>query len=128
MTTPEAPRADILVVDDTPENLKLLVGVLKEQGYKVRSVLSGQMALTAARAATPDLILLDINMPEMNGYEVCAALKADVAFQQVPVIFISALGGELDSARAVEVGAVDYISKPFRFDEVLRKVDYYLQG
>lgn len=121
------PHADIMIVDDTPENLKLLAGVLKEEGYKVRAVLSGQMALTAARAAAPDLILLDINMPGMNGYEVCGQLKADPQLQHIPVIFISALASEVDTVRVAEVGAIDYISKPFRFDEVLRKVADYLQ-
>lgn len=121
------PSADILIVDDTPENLKILVGVLKDEGYKVRAVLSGQMALTAVRAATPDLILLDINMPGMNGYEVCSQLKTDPQLQHIPVIFISALANEVDLVRLAEVGAVDYISKPFRFDEVLRKVADYLQ-
>lgn len=121
------PHADIMIVDDTPENLKILMGVLKDEGYKVRAVLSGQMALTAARAAVPDLILLDINMPDMNGYEVCGQLKADAQLQHIPVIFISALASEVDTARIAEVGAVDYIGKPFRFDEVLRKVAHYLQ-
>lgn len=121
------PHADIMIVDDTPENLKILVGVLKDEGYKVRAVLSGQMALTAARAAAPELILLDINMPGMNGYEVCGQLKADPQLQHIPVIFISALAGEVDLVRLAEAGAVDYISKPFRFDEVLRKVADYLQ-
>ncbi|MBZ0316505.1 MAG: response regulator [Anaerolineae bacterium] len=121
------PHADIMIVDDTPENLKILVGVLKEEGYKVRAVLSGQMALTAVQAAVPDLILLDINMPGMNGYEVCGQLKADPQLQHIPVIFISALAGEVDLARLAEAGAVDYIGKPFRFDEVLRKVADYLQ-
>ena len=121
------PHADIMIVDDTPENLKLLAGVLKEEGYKVRAVLSGQMALTAARVAAPDLILLDINMPGMNGYEVCGQLKSDPQLQHIPVIFISALASEVDTVRVAEVGAIDYISKPFRFDEVLRKVADYLQ-
>ncbi|MBI5931838.1 MAG: response regulator [Chloroflexi bacterium] len=121
------PQSDIMIIDDTPENLKILAGVLKDEGYKVRAVLSGQMALTAAHVAVPDLILLDINMPDMNGYEVCVQFKADPQLQHIPVIFISALAGEVDTVRASEAGAVDYISKPFRFDEVLRKVEYYLQ-
>ena len=77
-----AAKGDILVVDDTPANLRLLSSMLVEQGYKVRSVINGQMALTATGAAAPDLILLDINMPEMNGYEVCERLKADERTQR----------------------------------------------
>lgn len=121
------PQADIMVVDDTPENLKILVGVLKDEGYKVRAVLSGQMALTAAHAAPPDLIFLDINMPDMNGYEVCMQLKTDPQLQHIPVILVSALANEVDTVRAAQAGAVDFIGKPFRFDEVVRKVAEYLQ-
>ncbi len=121
-----APIADILIVDDMPNNLKILMAMLKEAGYKVRSVLSGEMALTAARTAAPDLILLDINMPMMNGYEVCEALKADAGLQHIPVIFITALGEEMDKNRVEQVGAVDSILKPFRLEEVLEKIEYYL--
>jgi CheY-like chemotaxis protein len=119
-------KADILIVDDLPANLKILMAMLTEAGYKVRSVLSGEMALTAAHTAAPDLVLLDINMPRMNGYEVCEALNADAGLKNIPVIFITALGGELDTARAEQVGAVDYILKPFRLDEVLDKIKYHL--
>ncbi|HPD41882.1 MAG TPA: response regulator [Anaerolineae bacterium] len=84
-------RGDILIADDTPANLRLLSNMLSDQGYKVRAVINGQMALTAVHAAPPDLILLDIRMPGMSGYEVCEALKADPSTQDIPVIFISAL-------------------------------------
>jgi CheY-like chemotaxis protein len=119
-------KADILIVDDLPANLKILMAMLTEAGYKVRSVLSGEMALTAAHTAAPDLVLLDINMPRMNGYEVCEALNADAGLKNIPVIFITALGGELDTERAEQVGAADYILKPFRLEEVLEKIKYHL--
>jgi two-component system sensor histidine kinase/response regulator len=119
-------KADILIVDDLPANLKILMAMLTQAGYKVRSVLSGEMALTAAHTAAPDLILLDVNMPRMNGYEVCETLQADANLKNVPVIFITALGAELDKERAEHVGAVDYILKPFRLDEVLEKIKYHL--
>ena len=123
MTTP---TADILIVDDMPDNLKILMAMLNGAGYKARSVLSGEMALTAARTAAPDLVLLDINMPIMNGYEVCEALKADADLRHIPVIFITALGEELDRNRVERVGAVDFILKPFRLDDVLEKIEYHL--
>jgi CheY-like chemotaxis protein len=85
------PLADLLVVDDTPDNLRLLSTMLSEQGYKVRKVMSGPLALRVVSVASPDLILLDINMPQMNGYEVCEKLKADPKTSDIPVIFISAL-------------------------------------
>ena len=109
---PEKPRTDagrsagILVVDDTPANLQVLAGMLKDRGYKVRPVPSGKLALLAARRDPPDLILLDINMPEMNGYEVCEHLKADEALKGIPVIFISALTEPLDKVKAFAIGGV----------------------
>jgi sigma-B regulation protein RsbU (phosphoserine phosphatase) len=119
-------KANILVVDDTPANLRLLSGMLAEQGYKVRSVINGQMALTAAQAAPPDLILLDINMPEMNGYEVCERLKTDERTGDIPVIFISALDAIEDKVKAFHVGGLDYVTKPFQFEEVLARVETHL--
>ncbi|MFN2283993.1 MAG: response regulator [Anaerolineae bacterium] len=117
---------DILVVDDTPANLRLLAGMLTGQGYKVRPAPNGRLALTAARAAPPDLILLDINMPGMNGYEVCAALKEDQQTRDVPVIFISALDQTEDKIKAFTLGGVDYITKPFQIEEVLARVKTHL--
>jgi signal transduction histidine kinase len=125
--TPEAtPRGNILIVDDTPANLRLLSNMLAEQGYKVRSVISGQMALTATQASPPDLILLDIRMPEMNGYEVCEHLKADEDTHDIPIIFISALDATQDKVKAFTVGGVDYITKPFQLEEVLARVETHL--
>ncbi len=121
-----AMTGDILVVDDTPANLRLLAGMLTQQGYKVRPAPNGKLALTAARAAPPDLILLDINMPGMNGYEVCAALKDDPQTRDVPVIFISALDQTEDKIKAFTLGGVDYITKPFQIEEVLARVKTHL--
>ncbi|MEH1899342.1 MAG: ATP-binding protein [Nostoc sp.] len=120
------PKADILVIDDTPENLNLLSAMLTEQGYKVRSVTKGSTGLRGANAVPPDLILLDVNMPEMNGYEVCEHLKASDRTRKIPVIFISALGDVLDKVKAFAVGGVDYITKPFQLEEVLARIENHL--
>jgi PAS domain S-box-containing protein len=119
-------KADILVVDDTPENLHLLSSMLSERGYKVRSVTKGMTALRGAIAAPPDLILLDINMPQMNGYEVCQQLKAHDITRDIPVIFISALGDVLDKVKAFSTGGVDFITKPFQIEEVLARIQTHL--
>jgi signal transduction histidine kinase len=119
--------AEILLVDDTPANLQLLSGMLKEQGYKVRPVPSGKLALQVAQIEPPDLILLDILMPEMNGYEVCEKLKADDRLKEIPVIFISALSETIDKVKAFSVGGVDYITKPFQFEEVHARVRTHLE-
>lgn len=119
-------KGDILIVDDTPANLKLLAGMLKEYGYNVRPVPSGKLALEAAEMEPPDLILLDITMPEMDGYEVCSRLKANAKLQRVPVIFISALTETLEKVRGFESGGVDYVIKPFQFAEVRARVETHL--
>src|SRR3954452_17134873 len=119
--------ASILIVDDTPANLQVLAGMLKDRGYKVRPVPSGRLALQAATHDPPDLILLDINMPEMNGYEVCEHLKADDQLKGIPVIFISALNDQLDKVRAFAIGGVDYITKPFQMEELHARVDTHLK-
>ncbi len=121
------PRADILIVDDTLANLKLLSELLKRQGYKARGVSSGEMAITASGAAPPDLVLLDIKMPEMDGYEVCKRLKDKTVTCDIPVIFISALEDALDKVKAFSVGGIDYISKPFQEEEVLARVENHLK-
>ena len=119
--------ASILVVDDVSANLRVLTGMLKDRGYKVRPVPSGELALLAARKDPPDLILLDINMPEMNGYEVCQQLKSDEALRGVPVIFISALNENLDKVKAFALGGVDYITKPFQMEELHARVETHLK-
>jgi phosphoserine phosphatase RsbU/P len=118
--------ANILIVDDTPANLQVLAGMLKDRGYKVRPVPSGKMALLAAKREPPDLILLDINMPEMNGYEVCEHLKADDLLAGIPVIFISALTDQLDKVKAFATGGLDYITKPFQMEELHARVETHL--
>ena len=120
------PKADILAIDDTPENLALLSQMLTEKGYKVRSVTKGSTALRGAKAAPPDLILLDVKMPEMNGYEVCQQLKNDERTRNIPIIFISALGDVFDKVKAFQAGGVDYITKPFQVEEVLARLDTHL--
>lgn len=119
-------QVNILVVDDMPVNLRLLVQILSENGYKARPVTSGMRAIEAVQAAPPDLILLDINMPEMNGYEVCQHLKADEQTRDIPVIFISALGQAEDKVKAFTSGGVDYITKPFQVEEVLARIQTHL--
>jgi diguanylate cyclase (GGDEF)-like protein len=112
----------ILLVDDTPENLRLLSNILESQGFKVKKTVSGKMAIQAAKIKPPDLILLDINMPEMNGYEVCRQLKAHEETANIPIIFISALDQTVDKIKAFGIGGVDYITKPFQELEVLARV------
>lgn len=113
---------DILIVDDTPVNLRALAHILTKEGYKVRKALNGKMALTACQTTIPDLILLDILMPELDGYEVCSLLKADEKTREIPVIFLSALDTPSDKAKAYNAGGIDYISKPFQVEEVLARV------
>ncbi len=116
----------ILVVDDEPGNLRLLTVMLGKYGYEVRTVINGEMALKSVALAAPDLILLDINMPGMDGYEVCRQLKLQEAFRAIPVIFISAFGEVLDKVRAFSMGGVDYITKPFQLEEVIARVQTHL--
>jgi len=127
MTTPRSNGAkDILIVDDTPANLRLLSQMLAQRGHHVRAVTSGLRALASVQMSLPSLILLDIKMPEMNGYEVCEQLKADAQTRDVPVIFISALDELQDKVRAFAVGGVDYITKPFQVEEVVARVETHL--
>jgi len=117
---------DILIVDDTPANLRLLAQLLTEHGYKVRAVLNGQRAIEAAQAQVPDLILLDVMMPELDGYAVCQRLKSLPETSEVPVIFISALDEADDKVKAFTAGGVDYVTKPFEPREVLARVRTHL--
>ncbi len=119
-------KADILLVDDNQENLRLLSIMLSNSGYKVRKAINGTLALRAVEVIKPDLILLDVMMPDMNGYEVCKKLKAQEHTADIPVIFISALDEVVDKVTAFEVGGVDYISKPFELQEVLVRVQNQL--
>ncbi|NET38255.1 MAG: diguanylate cyclase [Cyanothece sp. SIO1E1] len=128
MTEPLAPifKGDILIVDDMPENLRVLSTTLTKQGYEVRCVIDGAMALNSANAAPPDLILLDVKMPKMDGYEVCQQLKSSEQTAEIPVIFLSALDDVSDKVKAFRSGGVDYITKPFRVEEVLARVENQL--
>jgi PleD family two-component response regulator len=117
-----APISNILLVDDTPDNLRLLIKILESPDYVLRKSLSGKMALQGVQREAPDLILLDITMPEMNGYEVCQRLRASEATASIPIIFISALTDADDKARAFESGGQDYIAKPFHALEVQVRV------
>ncbi len=130
MTTESFSSRDIpgiLIVDDVPENLELLSGILRQRGYEPRPVPSGKLALLAAMADPPDLILLDIRMPEMNGFEVCERLKADAAMKDIPVIFITALTDTAAKVKSFSLGAVDYVTKPFQAEEVCARIATHLE-
>lgn len=120
-------KAKILVVDDKPENLKLLTQILSEKGYKIRVSPSGKLALESCQSNPPDLILLDINMPEMDGYEVCKHLKHNELTRDIPVIFVSALDEPINKVNAFTAGGVDYITKPFEPLEVLARIEHQLR-
>ncbi len=115
-------KADILVVDDNPANLGLLASMLQDEGYDVRAALSGTLALGALEGDLPDLVLCDVNMPGVNGFDVCLAMKSNLRTRQIPVIFISALDAIGDKVAAFEVGGADYITKPLQVREVLSRV------
>lgn len=118
--------SNILVIDNTPNNLRILLAILTAQKYEVRTAINGKMGLMAAQTAPPDLILLEINMPQMNGYEVCQCLKASEQTRDIPVIFISTLTEAWDKVKAFAVGGVDYITKPFQIEEVLVRIENQL--
>lgn len=120
-------KGSILIVDDTPNNLHLLSTMLENLGYEIRCTNSGAMALVAVNTEHPDLILLDISMPDMNGYEVCQRLKANEATSDIPVIFLSALSEAIDKVKAFQLGGVDYITKPFQVEEVLARIENQLR-
>ena len=116
----------ILIVDDLPENVRLLSSLLKQQGYRINSATDGKMALASIKGECPDLILLDIMIPEIDGYQVCRYLKSDEKTQHIPIIFLSGLDSELDKIEAFKVGGVDYITKPFFVEEVVFRVQAQL--
>ncbi len=120
------PEASILIVDDVKENLRLLMEILSSRGYHVRPALNGRLAITAAQNSPPDLILLDILMPGMTGFEVCKQLKADKRTCDIPVIFVSAVNELADKVKAFSIGGVDYITKPFQTEEVLARVETHV--
>src|SRR5215831_5496991 len=116
----------ILIVDDIEANQEVLAWGLAEHGYAVKAVDSGQSALATLAESTPDLILLDVLMPHMDGYEVCQRIKAQPQYRDIPVIFVTALTEAVDKIRGFEVGGVDYLTKPFNFQEVLARVETHL--
>lgn len=118
--------SNILLVDDNPQNLAALTRILTEHGYRVRTAINGQVALKSLQNMAPDLILLDIRMPGMDGYEVCREVKKDPATQDIPVLFLSALDDPVDKVKAFDAGGVDYITKPFQTDEVVARVETHL--
>jgi DNA-binding response OmpR family regulator len=119
-------QATIMIIDDEPENLNVLSETLRQNGWTVQAFPGGAMALAAAREDPPDVVLLDIRMPGMNGYDVCHLFKADDALRAIPIIFISALSAAQDIAVGLECGGVDYIAKPFRQAEVRARVQVHL--
>ncbi|MEL6579747.1 MAG: EAL domain-containing protein [Cyanobacteria bacterium J06621_12] len=127
MPSLELSTVKILIVDDQPENLRLLADALNGQAYEVKGVINGAMALMVAKTVVPDLILLDVVMPGLSGYEVCEQLKEDVITQNIPIIFLSASNDSIDRVKALSIGGVDYINKPFQVDEVLLRIKNQLQ-
>jgi diguanylate cyclase (GGDEF)-like protein len=119
-------KSNLLLVDDTIDNLRLLAAMLSEKGYQVRKAINGKIAINTIQQMPPDLILLDINMPDLNGYEVCQILKNNPLTKEIPVIFISAADQVLNKVKAFQVGAIDYITKPFQLEEVLIRVENQL--
>lgn len=120
-------KGKILAVDDTPASLKLLSDLLRNEGYDVRSAINGTLALRSAAMSPPELVLLDIRMPEMDGFEVCRRLKADPNTASVPVIFVSALTDTDEKLHGFELGAVDFVTKPFQREELLARVRVHLE-
>jgi two-component system, cell cycle response regulator len=128
MNHPDNPefKANILIVDDVPDNLRFLTNILKTKGYQVRQAINGEMAVQGAILSQPDLILLDIRMPQMDGYEVCKKLKSFPETRDIPVIFVSALGETVDKIAAFKVGGLDYITKPFHLEEIIARIENQL--
>ena len=120
-------KANILVVDDSIPNLDLLDSLLTSEGYAVRTASNGLMALREVTAVSPNLILLDVNMPDMDGYTVCNHLKADARTRDIPVIFLSGSDSILDEEKAFRVGGVDYVTKPYELDEIIARIESHLQ-
>jgi len=119
-------QADILIIDDEADNLRLLSSILESQGYKVRQAVNADIALKTVELQPPDLILLDILMPEVGGYQLCQQLKNNPITKEIPVIFLSALSRDLDRRKGFQIGAADYLTKPFELEEVLARVQHQL--
>ena len=117
----------VLIIDDVPVNLSLLEGILLERQFEVASFPRGRLALAAMETNPPDLVLLDVSMPEMNGYEVCIAMRQNPLLRDIPVLFLSAANEEADKLRGFQVGGMDFITKPFHVEEVLARVNTHIQ-
>ncbi|PKM89228.1 MAG: hypothetical protein CVU87_05800 [Firmicutes bacterium HGW-Firmicutes-12] len=127
MTHRTEKSAEIMVIDDTFESLQLLVGILRDKGYRLRPANSGKIALASIKVRRPDLILLDVRMPGMDGFEVCQKLKADPNTKKIPVVFVTALDEVKDTIRGFELGGADFITKPFQPEEVIARVNNQLE-
>lgn len=123
----ETKSAEILIVDDNPENLRVLDSILSNEGYSVRVARDGQQAIASIELAEPDLVLLDVNMPVMNGIEVCKTVKKNEKYENLPIIFLSALDDSFNRGQGLKAGAVDYMTKPFDVDEVKVRIKTHLQ-
>ena len=117
----------ILIADDNPKNLMLLSEALSTLGYDIRVAIDGRAVIESAQAQCPDLILMDIHMPEMDGYEACKIIKSDIRTAEIPIIFISALNEEFNKVKAFQLGAVDYLTKPIQMEEIKARVEVHLQ-
>ncbi len=120
-------KSRVMIIDDTPMNIRVLNDILKKNTIQVQAFVDGEMALEAINENPPDLILLDIMMPKINGYEICERIKSNQSLEDIPVVFISALSGSLDKIKAFEMGGADYITKPFQPDEVVARVKNHLK-
>lgn len=122
----EPTGGNILIVDDNPENLRFLSSVLEKEGYQVRNALDAELALDTLKTNLPDLILLDVGLPDMDGFELCQRLKATKRYKEIPVIFLSARVESVDKVKGFQVGGIDYITKPFALQEVLARVKTHM--
>jgi DNA-binding response OmpR family regulator len=125
--TPEAPRARVLIVDDEPDLIRILEFGLRAAGYQVEVAADGQEGLKMAREVRPDIILLDLMLPKLDGYKVCRLLKFDDRYRQIPIIILSARTQEGDQALAIEMGANRFITKPYEFSEILAHIEALLK-
>jgi len=119
--------SEILIVDDNPENLRVLGNMLSKEGYTVRVAKTGKQALASIEKSSPELLLLDVHLPEMNGFEVCQTIKANVLHKNLPIVFLSALDDSFNKLKGFRAGAVDYMTKPFDVEEVKVRVKTHLR-
>lgn len=126
-TSSELATTTVLVVDDNPVNIKLLQKILEQSNYLVRAAVNGELALKSAKLSPPDLILMDIHMPVMDGFDACKQLKRDIDLKEIPVIFVSASSNKINKIKAFKLGCVDYIVKPFEIAEVRARVNTHIK-